>query len=166
MKIRNLIIGFGILASIMAVNPSFAQAPQMIGGPGIAVSGSANQAQLPQKAKSFIDKHFKGVDVRSIEKNFIKGSYDVDLSNGVEIEFDSAGNVKEIDAAKNSVLSATLVKDVMHSKAYKHLEKAGMAGKVESIEFNKKKVCSVELKVPEPDTYLYDVNGVFIAIVD
>lgn len=164
MKLKNFIAGLGAVAVLLCAATVSAQMP--VSGPGIVVSGSSNYSQVPAKAKAFVDKHFKKIAIRSCEKNFIKGTYDVDLDNGVEIVFDKNGCVIEIEAAENSVLPVAVVKDVMHSKAFSHLEKAGMAGKVESIEFNKKKVCSVELQTGNPDTYLYDVNGVFIAIVD
>lgn len=37
---------------------------------------------------------------------------------------------------------------------------------VESVEFNRGKVYEVELNIPGPDTYVFDLNGVFLAIED
>lgn len=167
MKIKSILSGIVSLAILFGAADAVAQAPINNGGnPGIVMSGSQNYSQLPSKARSFIEKHFKNIGVRSCEKYFAKGKYEVELLNGIDIEFNSKGEVTEIDAADNTTLPATVVKDVMHHKAYSRLEKDGLVNNVESIEFNRKKVCSVELSIPDPDTYLFDVNGMFIALED
>ena len=51
--------------------------------------------QLPQNALSFIQKYFPNVSVLYAEMD--KKGYEVQLSNGVEIEFFRNGDFKEID---------------------------------------------------------------------
>lgn len=165
MKVKNIISGIAIVAILFTVTTLAAQSPTG-GEPGIVMSASNTFSQIPSKAKSFINKHFKGVGVRTCERFFAKGKYEVELSNGIDLEFDNDGNITEIDAAGHTTLPVSVVKDILHHKAFSRLQNNNLADKVESIEFNRNKVCSVELQIPDPDTYLFDVNGVFIAIED
>lgn len=134
--------------------------------PGIAVAGSQNYDKIPQKAKRFISKHFKGVSVTGCEQYFAEGRYEVELSNGVDIDFSNDGEVLGIDAPDNAVLDPALVKDLLHDTAFHRLAKDGVNSKVESIEFKKGKVVEVEVKVPDPDTYIFVVDGDFIGFGD
>lgn len=145
-----------------------AQAPrQYYGGPGIAMAGSQNYSALPKAAKSFIEKHFKGQNVAKCEQYFAKHKYEVELTDGTDIEFDNNGKVVEIDAADGRCLSPAVVKAVVHGNAYKRLEKDGMTANVESVEYdNRGRVVEVELSIPDPDVYVFDLNGNFIAISD
>lgn len=165
MKLKTIISAAASLAILFSASNSFAQIP-IGGGPGIAVAGSQEYSQLPEKATKFIDKHFKDVGIRKCEKYFAKSKYEVELRNGVDIEFDSKGNVIEIDSPDRTVLPAEVVKDVIPHKAYERLVKDGYTSMVESIDFNRGKVYEVELSIPGPDTYVFDLNGVFLAIED
>lgn len=155
------------MAILFGAAGAVAQAPFNSGGnPGIAIAGSQTYTQLPEKAKTFIQKHFKGVDVRTCEKFFAKGKYEVELANGVDLEFNTQGELVEVDAPDNTVLPLSVIKEVMPRKAFERLEKDGYAGMVESIELNRGKVYEVELNIPGPDTYVFDIDGVFLAIED
>lgn len=141
--------------------------PQINNGmPGIVMAGSQNYKNLPEKARKFVEKHFKGLTVSKCEQYFAKGKYEVELSNGVDIDFNQKGEVMEIDAPDNTYLAPSVVKDLLHRGAYKRLEKDGLANSVESIEFRKGKAVEVEVGVPGPDTYIFDLNGALIAIQD
>ena len=166
---RNLLLSLAAAVVIALGGAGFHAdaAPQLNNGmPGIAMSGSQNYSKIPEKARKFVDKHFKGVSVSKCEQYFAKGKYEVELSDGTDIEFDSNGNVLEIDARDNSYLAPAVVKDLLHHKAYSHLEKKGLAGKVESIEFRKGKAVEVEVGVPDPDTFIFDINGNFLVVED
>ena len=162
-----------ILAAVAAIvamgafaDSAVAQNP-LQGGPGIAVAGSQQASSLPKEAKNFLNKHFKDVKVRKCEQYFAKGKYEVELANGVDIEFTTQGRVIEIDAPSRKVLATEVVKDLLPHKAYKHLNDAGMQGYVESIEFDRRgKAVEVELNIPEPDVYVYDIDGNFLVISD
>lgn len=167
MKFKSLISGIASLAILFGAADAVAQVPMNNGGnPGIVMAGSADYSQLPEKAQSFIKKHFKNVGVRTCEKYFAKGKYEVELQNGVDLEFNTKGELIEIDAPGNSLLPSTVVKDVMPKKAYERLVKDGFADNVESIELNRGKVYEVDLNIQGPDTYVFDLDGVFLAIED
>lgn len=167
MKRRNLIAAIAAALIIGGAAAVEAQVRMPMGGPGIVMSGSQNYSSLPKSARSFIEKHFKGISVIKCEQYFAKNKYEVELSNGVDIDFDKTGKVIEIDAPDNTVLPKAVVKEVLSAKAYMRLEKEGLAGNVESIEFDRrKKNIEVELSIPDPDTYLFDIDGTFIALTD
>ncbi|MBD5353813.1 MAG: hypothetical protein HDR85_02750 [Bacteroides sp.] len=167
MKFTRLISGLASLAILFGAADAVAQSPISTGtAPGIVLSGSANYSQLPKKAQAFIEKHFKGVGLRACEKYFAKGKYEVELNNGIDLEFNTKGELTEIDAPDNTLLPVAVVKEVMPRKAYERLEKDGLTGAVESIELNRGKVYEVELNISSPDTYVFDLDGVFLAIED
>jgi len=65
------------------------------------------QNELPQTAQTFIKKHFGNETTTTVIKeveHLIKTEYDVYLSNGIEIEFDSDGNWKEVKNENNGAL--------------------------------------------------------------
>ena len=55
-------------------------------------------AQLPQTSQTFVQTHFKGVNVVLAMRDF--DSYEVRFEDGTEIEFDRSGNWKEIDCRR------------------------------------------------------------------
>lgn len=167
MKFKRLMSVTASLALLLGGATVVAQVPVNVGGnPGIVMAGSENYSQLPEKARAFIEKHFKDTGIRKCEKYFAKGRYEVELSNGVDLEFNTDGNLIEIDAPGDMRLPVAVVKDVLPSKAYERLVKDGFNAMVESVEFNRGKVYEVELNIPGPDTYVFDINGVFLAIED
>ena len=172
MKARKLAAS---LAAIVIASGGFSQAAAHAqktahyqGGPGIAVSGASNRANnLPAKAKSFLNKHFEGVQVVKCETFFSRGENDVELSNGIDIEFNKEGRVIEIEAPDNTYLSKAVVRDLLHAGAYRRLEKDGVADRVESIDFDKRgRTVEIEVDIEEPDVYVFDIGGNFIAITD
>lgn len=66
--------------------------------------------QLPLAARNFINKHFTSPEVShiKIDKDGMSRNYEVRLTNGTEIDFDSRGNWTEVDANKGKV-PATIV---------------------------------------------------------
>lgn len=141
--------------------------PQVNNGmPGIVMSGSQNYNKVPEKARKFVDRHFKGVGVSKCEQYFAKGKYEVELANGVDIDFNTKGDVLEIDAPDNAYLAPAVVKELLHRGAYGRLVKDGLADNVESIEFHKGKAVEVEVDIQGPDTYIFDLDGNFVAIED
>lgn len=167
---RKLVSILAASAFILCAAPSIKageQQPRYVGGPGIVMAGSQNYSKLPKAARSFIEKHFKGVKVTKCEQYFAKNKYEVELANGIDIEFDNSGKVIEIDAPDNSTLAPTVVKEVIHGNAYKRLAKDGLTKNVESVEYDKRgRVVEIEVSIPEPDVYVFDLNGNFIAISD
>lgn len=166
MKTKVILSTLASLAMAFATPAFEAQAQFNGGGPGIAMVGSADISQLPDNAKSFINKHFKDIAIRTCEKYFAKGKYEVELVNGIDLDFNMKGEIIEIDAPENSVLSPSVVKDILPHKAYSRLEKDGYINLVESVEFKKGKAYEVELKIANPDTYIFSIDGSFVAIED
>lgn len=149
---------------------SMLSAQQTIGlpqsDPGIAVAGSVESAQLPKPAKDFIKKHFPGVAIRDSERNFLSGEYDVDLVDGTDLEFNSKGEIIEIEAGKRHVLSQRLLKEILPGKAYKELERRGNLNNVETVKKDSRKGYKVELRNVDLDDYRFDIEGVLISIND
>lgn len=167
MKTKLFIASAAVAALVATGFSTRAQAPRLNGSnPGIVMAGSQNYESIPSKAKHFVEKHFKGVGITKCEQYFAKGKYEVELSNGVDIEFNTKGEVTEVDAPDNAFLPTSVVRDLLHRSAYSHLEKDGLEAKVESIEFKKGKAVEVEVSIPDPDTFIFDIDGNFIAIQD
>lgn len=163
---------FKIIAAIaiaLAATPSIASAQQLNsvnGGPGIAIAGSIDTAQLPKPAKDFIKKHFPGIAIKETERSFISGEYDVDLVDGTELEFNSKGEIIEVEAGHNRVLSMRLLKELLPDKAYKELERRGNINNVETVKKDSRKGYKVELRDVDLDDYRFDIEGVLISVDD
>lgn len=66
---------------------------------------------LPAKSKEFLKRHFQGIQISHIkvEQDLLKtDSYDVILTNGVNVEFSGSGNWKEIEG-KNTAVPAEII---------------------------------------------------------
>ena len=156
-------VGMGATAQVAIPNKPVMQT----GNPGIVMSGSQDYSKLPESARKFIERHFKGQKVTKCTQRFAKQRYEVELANGLDIDFDLNGKVREIEAPDNTVLSTAVVKELIHGKAYNRLVKDGIADQVEGIEFDKHgKAVEVEVNIPNPDVYIFDIDGNFIAIED
>ena len=61
--------------------------------------------QLPAAAKTFIQKNFPGqaVSYAKLDRDFNKTTYEVCLSNGVELEFDKNGAMDKVDCHYSAV---------------------------------------------------------------
>jgi len=144
---------------IMLAGGAFAADAQMYGGVGPAVAGSATRSQLPKDATRFLEKHYRGVAIREIEREFAKGTFEVELADGTDIEFNSEGRVVEIDAPdRGPALNRDAVKDILPSKAYKRLEKAGQAANVDEIDVERGSVYVIKTRAVKKMKYGYDVN--------
>lgn len=158
MSTKHLIIALAAAAMMLPVAAA-AQSQSYGNMPGIAVSGSTSQANLPELAKEFLNKHYKNVSVSKVEREFIDNSYDVDLANGVEIEFNAAGQLTSIDTSDNSApLSENVVKDILPHKAYKELKKMHQEKNVDEIEFNNGRLYEVSTRSVHEDKYSYDIQ--------
>ncbi|TKX31528.1 PepSY-like domain-containing protein [Campylobacter estrildidarum] len=65
---------------------------------------------LPQNAKNFITTNFKNAQIALVKKDI--DSYDVTLSNGIEIDFMINGDWKEVDG-KYQTLPSTILPNIM-----------------------------------------------------
>ena len=153
-----------LAALALAPAAASAQVPPS-GNPGIVVAGSVNDSSIPQEAKNFIAKYYPGQSVVSVEKNFIRSEYDVRLVNGVDIEFNGKGKVRDIEAPNGTVLPDAVVKALLPEKAYRHLADNGLKGQVNEISIGRGGY-EVSLLIDNPDEVVYDVVGEFVAFDD
>lgn len=111
-------------------------AAALIGAVGFVALADRNipSNELPNEAKTFINKHYNGVAIYDCEIDGMK--YDVELGNGVDLEFDNSGKLRKIDADDNT-LAQSVVKALLPAKAFDYLTNQGLAGKVEEIEFRR-----------------------------
>lgn len=72
-----------------------------------------NPTELPAAAHAFVSTHFEGLTIVRAEKDHKAdlngGIYDIDLSNGTEIEFDIDGNWTEVDCIRQAVPASVMV---------------------------------------------------------
>ncbi|MGS4344531.1 PepSY-like domain-containing protein [Myroides odoratus] len=61
------------------------------------------KSELPKKALAFMDTHFNGKTIQTVEKDadFLSVSYKVTFTDRIEIEFDQDGEWDEVDGNKN-----------------------------------------------------------------
>lgn len=61
------------------------------------------KSELPKKALTFLDTHFNGKVIQTIEKDtdFLSVSYKVTFADHIEVEFDKSGDWDEVDGNKN-----------------------------------------------------------------
>ncbi|MDO5105446.1 PepSY-like domain-containing protein [Capnocytophaga sp.] len=111
---------------------------------------------LPEVAQSFVSKYFKANIVKTeIESN---GSYSVDLSNGVEIDFDANGNWTKVDARdRDALVDKATSMDFIPQSILTHVAKNHPNNPINSIEKTKTGY-EVELVGVEGDLH-FDVNG-------
>lgn len=165
---RKLKLTFAMACTLLMAPLASAQQPMGIAQsqPGIAVAGSVDTAQLPKPAKDFIKKHFPGVEIKETDRNFLSGEYDVDLMDGTDLEFNSKGEIIEVEAGKRHVLSQRLLKELLPDKAYAELQRRGNLNNVETLKKDSRKGYKVELRNVDLDDYRFDINGVLISISD
>ena len=73
---------------------------------------------LPKQAKDFLDKYFKGVDIVYVERDY--DEFEVNLNNGIEIDFMKAGEWKTVDGKYTAIPTGFIPAAVLASvkKAY------------------------------------------------
>lgn len=138
---KNTILPLLALGFAAIVSPSLVSAqkvvpdkPIYVGGVGPAVSGSEPISMLPEPALVFIVENYPAAGIIEMEKEFADNSYEVRLTGGTELEFDSKGNIKEVDAADGQFIPAEVVKAVLPASAYTQLQSKNAVTNVESIE--------------------------------
>lgn len=157
MKLSKLLCGLGML--MMFAGTAFVAEGQINGGVGPAIAGSATQSQLPQSAAKFLEKHYKGVAIRDIEREFAEGTFEVELADGTDIEFGPDGKVISIEAPDNGkALHKAVVKEILPKNAYKQLEKAGEADYVDEIDLERGSTYVIQTRSTKKTKYGYNVS--------
>ncbi|MBQ1818581.1 MAG: PepSY-like domain-containing protein [Bacteroidales bacterium] len=118
---------------------------------------------LPSKAKTFLKTYFPDVDVFSVIKEE-DGDYDVNLTDGTDVDFRSNGNWKKVDCHNLPVPHGFYPAGIDTYMADHYV-----GGYIEEIEFenNRYKVSLVDATGFETDFDLvFDKNGNYIGIDD
>ncbi|MBD5249926.1 MAG: hypothetical protein HDS56_01955 [Barnesiella sp.] len=163
---KKLMLAAAAAVMASAVSAQVPSKPVEITSPGIVLAGSYDKTKLPKEAQEFITKYFPGTTVTKCEQYFAKGKISVELNSGVDIDFDTNGNPIEVEAPDHATLSRDVVKRLLHDTAFARLIADGYVDRVESIEIKRGRVVEVSIDKRNPDTYIFDVNGLFIALED
>lgn len=132
------------------------------GGPGIAISGSGTTQQLPDKARTFLDKYYSGTKVDNIRLNFVKGTSEVKLDDGTEISFGKDGSVTDIRQGGNRSINTDALSEIVAPNVYLHLIEVGDIQNVNMVKNAEGSGTCVMLINTTPSQLIFDVDGNFI----
>lgn len=93
--------------------------------------------ELPKEAKAFINKHYNGASIYECEIDDF--DYNVELSNGVDLEFNRNGKLVKIEA-DHGVIAQSVLKTILPAKALQYLTAQGLADKVDDVEFRRNSI--------------------------
>lgn len=170
MKRINLFLSAAALFAAMSVPAVRAQVPshplfEGFQSVGPVVSGSVDVSSLPDKAREFIRKHFRELEVVKCSEDYADRSYEVALSDGTDIEFDSKGEWTEVDAGDSRLLSKDMVRHLLPDRAYRELEHRSVIHKVETVKRGQKGY-KVELRDVDLDDYRFSTDGKLLSVND
>ncbi len=170
MKRINLFLSAAALFAVTGMPAAMAQVPshplsEGFMGVGPVVSGSVDISSLPEKAREFIHKHFRELEVMKCSEDYADHSYEVDLSDGTDLEFDSKGEWTEVDAGSARVLSKDMVRHLLPDRARRELEHRGVIDNVETVKRGQKGY-KVELRGVELDDYRFSTDGKLLSVSD
>ncbi|MGQ8869762.1 PepSY-like domain-containing protein [Myroides sp. TSA_177.3] len=71
--------------------------------------------ELPKKALAFMDTHFNGKTIQTVEKDadFLSVSYKVTFADRIEIEFDKGGEWDEVDGNRNPLPTSFILEPIV-----------------------------------------------------
>lgn len=83
---------------------------------------------LPQKAQTFLNTHFNGIDVIKAEqdKDLFGTDYEVDLSNGAEVEFDGNGEWTQVKMRKRETVPSAIIPTAIINYVNKNFKGLGI----------------------------------------
>lgn len=116
---------------------------------------------LPAPAKELLSKYFGKTKVSHInvdKKTFGGADYDVILTNGFEIEFNSDGTLTEIDCGSVAIPDALILKPIRD-----HVNKNFKGRKIVQMEVNRN---SYDIELSDGTDLKFDRSGVFQRIDD
>lgn len=125
----------GLLAAALSAPAAMAQAPAQFQyqGVGPVVAASSTVGELPRKAKDFIRQHYHDTSIVECSKDFHPVTYEVDLADGTEIEFNRQGEWIEVDAPDNAVLSSEVLHSILPDRARRELSDKGYISLVNTV---------------------------------
>lgn len=119
-------------------------------------SGNIVKEDLPSIAMSFINNYYPDIPVKKYEVKDVLSfgkTFEVELKNGVEVNFDEKGNWKEI---KDSL---GVDKSLLPENVFIYVEKNNAETKVTKIETDKKEI---KVELSSGLDLLFDADGNFI----
>ena len=118
-----------------------------------------NYNELPEAARVFLEKHFgKNPMAKEIEHEHSR--FSVELRNGYEMEFDSAGKLLEVDSPDRNNLTQGILNDVLPAKAVNHLREKGVLKQVDDVKILRNGDYLVGIdKMVNDYTIRFDNNG-------
>lgn len=157
---KTLMLGVAAVAAPLMANAQQNVVPDKpinVGGVGPAVSESVKM--IPIDGIRFIVENYPDEGIVSMDKEFASNTYDVKLTNGTEIEFNSKGNVIEIEAADNMVIPEDVIQAILPVKTFQALKEDGIASHVESIEVTKTGY-DIDTDIPDDIEYFYEFEEI------
>lgn len=135
---------------------------RVMGGPGIAISGSGTAEQLPAAAQKFIKTYYGADSLTYCHLDFLKGSSDVRLSDGTQISFDRNGKVTDLVQADNRSINTDALSEILPANVFKHLIEIGDVQNVSQIKNAEGTGTCVMLINTTPSQLIFDYNGNFL----
>lgn len=132
-------------------------------GVGPAIAGTVTPGNLPEKAKKFIGTYFPESVITGVEEEFDTQTFEVDLNDGTDIEFNAAGDWTEVDAGRGTCLAPALVKALLPENSYNEIVGMKLANAVETVKRDSK-FYKVELRSPEFDDLRFNASGILVEI--
>lgn len=157
--LTTLFLGIAALATpiIGSAQKVVPDKPIYLSGVGPAVSGSTPVEMIPIDGIRFIVENYPAEGIVSMEKEYASNKYEVKLTDGTELEFDSKGNLVEIDAADNKDIPESVVQSILPPKAYQALKNNGIAAYVDGIEVVKDGY-KIDMDLPEDVDYFFSIT--------
>lgn len=135
-------------------------------GIGPVISGSVDYKDIPDKARKFLEKNCDGHAIVKCEHEYAADNYEIDLADGIEMEFDAKGELRDIEAPEGYSLSPTLLRAVVPGKLYNLLVNNGFSESVESVK-HQTRGYRIGISDPVFDQVVYDNNsGVLTLVVE
>ena len=158
--LTSLLLGVAAIATPFVANAQqkiVPDKPIYVNNLGPAVSGSESVTMIPINGIRFIVENYPAEGIVSMEKEFASNTYEVKLTNGTELEFNTKGNLVEIDAADNTDIPESVVQSVLPAKAYSFLQNEGIASNIESIKMEKGGY-TIDMNLPGDIEYFYAIE--------
>ena len=158
--LTSLLLGVAAIATPFAANAQqkiVPDKPIYVNNLGPAVSGSESVKMIPINGIRFIVENYPDEGIVSMEKEFASNTYEVKLTNGTELEFNTKGSLVEIDAADNTDFPVSVVQAILPVKAYAALQSDDLASHIESIK-TVKGGYEIDMNLPGDIEYFYAIE--------
>lgn len=117
MKKSNIFLA-ALFCMFMQTVPTFAQVDVIsaLQSEAVFIQDEVPASQLPEAAKAFVQKFFPGqvIDYIVLDTDYDGDVYEISLNNGVEINFDMAGNWEKVDCYYEAVPEGIVPSPIAH----------------------------------------------------